>query len=519
MRSNRIWSPTVAEAFLFDSTQAQAEALAPAGRPLKDLIAEIRDLYLEDDRPWVIGFSGGKDSTAVLQLVYTAVLSLPAQQQTKHIFVVSSDTLVETPVVVDLLDRTLATLNDAAATSGVPLEAHQVSPEHNQTFWVNLLGRGYPAPTKTFRWCTERMKINPVNAFILDKVAEYGEAVVVLGARSAESATRAQVIAKHRVDGTRLGRHTSLPNAYVYTPIDDWSADEVWEYLMSAPRPWGGDNRALLDLYRGSNAGECPIVIDTSTPSCGNSRFGCWTCTVVTTDKAMESLVDQGEAWMRPLLEFRNLLAETTRPDRKKEFRNHRRRTGKVSFARGSIQDDGDGNRVRRHVPGPYWMRYRRKWLEHLLTLQRDLRAAGHDIELVTEQELHHIRREWLNDPNEPDWADHLPAIYRRVFGSDLEWTHHDAGTFTSADEEALKDLGDQHAVPSTLVRKLLDLELSMDGLAKRRGLPDRIRAILTEEWRPLQLVLKHGKQVRDGGYQDEIDHLQEALAALDDDA
>lgn len=507
----------MAEAFLFDSPWEQAESLAPAGRPLKDLIGEIRDLYLEDDRPWVVGFSGGKDSTAVLQLIYAAILSLHARERVKRVFVVSSDTLVETPVVVDLLARTLTTLNEAAAAAGVPLEAHQVSPEEHQTFWVNLLGRGYPAPTKAFRWCTERMKINPVNAFILDKVAEYGEAIVVLGARSAESATRAQVIAKHRVDGTGLGRHTSLPNAYVYTPIEDWTADEVWEYLMSAPRPWGGDNRALLELYRGSNAGECPVVIDTSTPSCGNSRFGCWTCTVVTTDKAMESLVEQGEAWMRPLLEFRNLLAETTKPDRKREFRNYRRRTGKVSFARGGVQDDREGNRVRKHVPGPYWMRYRRKWLKRLLTMQRDLRAAGHGIELVSESELHQIRREWLNDPNEPDWTDHLPIIYRRVFGEDLDWTHHDAGAFTSADEEILSQLGVHHAVPPTLVRKLLDLEISMDGLAKRRGMSERIRAILTEEWQPLHVVLAQGERVRDGGYQEEIDRLQAALGAVDD--
>ena len=505
------------EAFLYDSTWEQAEALAPAGRPLKDLIGEVRDLYLEDDRPWVIGFSGGKDSTAVVQLVYTVLLSLSPAQRDKRIFVVSSDTLVETPLVVDLLAQTLANLNEVAAAEGVPLEAHQVTPLQNQTFWVNLLGRGYPAPTKAFRWCTERMKINPVNAFILDKVAEYGEVIVILGARSAESTTRAQVIAKHRVDGTRLARHTSLPNAYVYTPIDDWTADEVWEYLMSAPRPWGGDNRALLELYRGSNAGECPIVIDTSTPSCGNSRFGCWTCTVVTKDKAMESLVEQGESWMRPLLEFRNLLAETTQPARKTEFRNYRRRTGKVSFARGGIQDDGDGNRVRKHVPGPYWMRYRRKWLEHLLTLQRDLHAAGRDVELISEDELHHIRREWLNDPNEPDWADHLPAIYRRVFEQDLDWTHDDAGAFTQADEEALRELGVKHGIPPTLVRKLLDLEVAMDGLTKRRGMAERIHAILAEEWQPLHVVLAQGERVRDGGYQDEIDRLQSRLASLDD--
>ena len=506
----------MSEAFLFASPWEQADALAPAGRPLKNLLSEIRDLYLEDDRPWVVGFSGGKDSTAVLQLIYTAVLSLPPGQRSKRIFVVSSDTLVETPVVVDLLAITLSNLNKVAATEAIPLEAHQVSPAGNQTFWVNLLGRGYPAPTAAFRWCTERMKINPVNAFILDKVAEYGEAVVILGARSAESASRAQVIAKHRVDGTRLGRHTSLPNAYVYTPIEDWTADEVWEYLMSAPRPWGGDNRALLELYRGSNAGECPIVIDTNTPSCGNSRFGCWTCTVVTTDKAMESLVEQGESWMKPLLKFRNLLAETTQPNRKSEFRNYRRRTGKVSFARGGVQDDGEGNRVLKHVPGPYWMRYRREWLEHLLKLQRDLRKAGRDIELISEDELHQIRREWLNDPNEPDWADHLPALYRRVFGKDLDWSHDDSGAFTPVDEEILIELGVQYDLPPTLVRKLLDLEVAMDGLAKRRGMAERIHAILTEEWQPLDVVLARGERVRDGGYQEEIDRLQLEIEALE---
>ena len=218
----------MSEEFLYNDAWAQARDLAMAGRPLADLIGEVQALYREDKRPWVVGFSGGKDSTAVLQLVYTAVAALPEEQREKDIFVVSSDTLVETPVVVDLLGDTLSGLNAAASRDGIPLEAHQVTPHEDQTFWVNLLGKGYPAPTTTFRWCTERMKINPINAFILDKVAQYGDAIVILGARSAESASRAQVIAKHRIDGTSLGRHTSLPNAYVYTPIEDWTADEVW---------------------------------------------------------------------------------------------------------------------------------------------------------------------------------------------------------------------------------------------------------------------------------------------------
>ena len=507
------------EAFLYETTEEQARSLEPAGRPLSHLIHDLGELYLEDDRPWVVGFSGGKDSTAVLQLVFTAVLSLPPEKRTKRIFVVSSDTQVETPIVVDLVGATLAELNDAASSHGIPLEAHQVTPRSDQTFWVNLLGKGYPAPTQTFRWCTERMKINPINAFIVDKVANYGEVIVILGARSAESASRAQVIAKHRIDGSQLSRHTTLPNAYIYTPIQDWTADEVWEYLMSAPRPWGGDNRALLDLYKGSNAGECPVVIDTSTPSCGNSRFGCWTCTVVTTDKAMESLVEQGEDWMRPLLDFRNMLSETTKPEQKEKYRNFRRRTGKISFAKGDLQDDDKGSRVRKHVPGPYWMKYRRKWLKRLLEAQRDMQANGHQLELIKEEELHLIRREWLNDPNEPDWADELPGIYRDVFKTDLDWIQNDASGFTQPDADLLEELEQRYGIPGTLVRKLLDLEVSMDGLARRQGLTDRIHRILNEDWQPLETVLEAGERVLDGGYQEEIDRLQTELYMLDETA
>lgn len=482
-------------AFPFKSHQELISAHSIAGRPLKDLIHEIQEIYLGDDRPWIIGFSGGKDSTTVLALIYTALQNLPTGQAKKSIYVVSSDTLVETPVVVDLMNKVIKTINAQGKKDGLPISAHVVYPQSDQTFWANLLGRGYPAPRQTFRWCTERMKINPVTSFITGKVAEYGEVVVALGSRSQESASRSQVIAKHRIDGSALSRHSTLPNAYTYMPIQDWSADEVWEYLLSAPCPWHGDNMELFELYKGSNQGECPLVIDTSTPSCGNSRFGCWTCTVVTEDKAIHSLIEAGMEWMRPLLDFRNELYQSTIPENKTKYRNYKRRTGKVSYARAKEIDDDSEIEVK-HIPGPYWMDYRKKWVKHLLQIQKDMNDAGHDITLINDHELQAIRQQWLRDPNEPDWPDSLPRIFSDVYpDSDFEWIENDAGVFTEHDVELLESLGDKFDVPAQLIMKLLEIEISSGGLAQRKGVLSKLESMLKNDWGTLEDIKQRKSQ------------------------
>ncbi|WOI97963.1 DNA phosphorothioation system sulfurtransferase DndC [Citrobacter koseri] len=464
-----------------------------AGRPLSDFISEIQRVYLADKRPWVIGYSGGKDSSAVTTLIYLALLGLSPDQREKPVFVVCSDTLVETPVVVDLISRTMKLIEKGAERDNLPITVQQVIPKVNETFWVNLLGKGYPAPTRQFRWCTERMKINPVSDFIRDKVSQYDEVIVVLGSRSAESSSRAQVIAKHKIDGTRLARHTTLSNAFIYTPIDTWSVDDVWKLLRGAFRyspddveewenPWGGNNRPLWTLYMDSSGqGECPMVIDDSTPSCGNSRFGCWTCTVVTKDRAMESLVQNGEQWMTPLLEFRNMLANTTDPSQKDKYRNYKRRTGKVSYQNAKEGEDISADR--KHVPGPYWLSYRKMWLEQLLNLEKSLNAEGHDIKLITEGELHAIRQEWLKDPNEPDWKDSLPEIYRRVYGQDLNWLLDERVRFAGADAGLLIDLAHDHGIVPEMIMKLIELEISFEGMGRRQNVQKKIESILQQDW------------------------------------
>lgn len=464
-----------------------------SGRVLAEYVAEVQRVYCSDKRPWVIGYSGGKDSSAVITLIYLALLGLEPKFRTKSVFIVSSDTLVETPVVVDLISRTLGQIEKGARRDNLPITCHAVVPKTEETFWVNLLGKGYPAPTRSFRWCTERMKINPVSDFIKDKISQFDEVIVILGSRSSESASRAQVIAKHKIDGSHLARHTTLANAFIYTPIDTWEVEDVWKLLRGAYKyalddieewesPWGGNNRPLWTLYMdSSDQGECPLVIDESTPSCGNSRFGCWTCTVVKKDRAMESLIKNGEEWMLPLLNFRDLLSLTTEPEKKDIYRNYKRRTGKVSY-----QYAKEGENIattRKIVPGPYWMKYRKQWLKQLLEIELNFNKKGHTIQLITEPELHAIRHEWLRDPNEPDWSDSLPKIYKEVYGENLNWVIDDQSHFDESDAQLLKQLAPEYDVEAEMVMKLIELEISLEGFSRRQGIFNKIENILKQDW------------------------------------
>jgi len=441
-------------------------------RTIQDIHKEIRDVYKRYPQPWVIGYSGGKDSTTVLQLVWNAIKELPSEERQKPIFVIASDTRVETPVIVDYIDNTLHRVNETAKAQGMPFSAEKVVPTVNDSFWVNLIGRGYPAPTTRFRWCTERMKINPANRFIEEKVAQYGEVIMVLGIRKTESSTRMQLMSTYQVRNHLLRRHSSLRGAYVYAPIADFSTDDVWTYLLQVPSPWGNNNRDLAALYRNASAGECPLVIDTTTPSCGNSRFGCWVCTVARRDTSMEALIDNGEDWMEPLLEFREWLVTTTEPERKREFRDIKGRDGRVVFKK-------DGTLAAR----TYTLESSKLMLEKVLHAQKAVRRDGPDpaMELISAEELCEIRRLWRIERQ--DWEDSVPQIFRAVNGYDLNWPKDDDGTFDADQKELLSSLCQEYDVPFELVARMLEVERQSTGMTRRAGVQKALQAVLSQEW------------------------------------
>ena len=347
--------------------------------------ADIRDEYRSANQdPWIIGYSGGKDSTLLVQLVFEMLLDLAPGDRIRPVHILCNDTLVESPILMTYIDKMLGRLQNAADTLNLPIVVVKTKPDPDQTFWVNLIGRGYPAPTRMFRWCTDRMKIAPTSNYIRTKISETGEVVLLLGVRRAESANRAVSMNRHpNVAGSRLNPHDDMKGCMVFRPIIDMTTDDVWLILLQRTPPWGGSHRELVTLYRNAQGGECPLVIDKSqAPSCGtsSSRFGCWTCTVVEKDRSMEGFIDSGHENMEPLMEFRDWLAK---------FRNERskrmveRRDGRVALM-------GDGITT---VAGPFTVEARQEILARLLAVQKEV-----EIPLISDDEIARIRTMWADD-------------------------------------------------------------------------------------------------------------------------
>lgn len=352
------------------------------GDRLRAILADLREEYLQPhSTPWILGFSGGKDSTLLAQLVCEMLLSLPPRKRQRIVHVVANDTLVESPVIAHHLDMVLERMRAAIEPLRLPLIVAKTVPDVEQTFWVNLIGRGYPSPSRVFRWCTDRMKIAPTTTYIKTQVDERGEAVLLLGVRSAESTQRRRSVARYD-NGQRLNPHNSLQNCFVYKPIVDLSTDEVWQTLLQSSPPWGGTHRELVTMYRNAGGGECPLVTDKSeAPSCGtaSSRFGCWTCTVIEKDKSAESFIEAGYGDLEPLLEFRDWL-KAIREDG--GMRMATRRNGTLNFV-------GEG----RLIPGPFTLPARRQILDRLLEIQAEV-----DMQLISDDEIDAIQRIWAED-------------------------------------------------------------------------------------------------------------------------
>lgn len=505
----------------------------------------IKKAYKNDNRPWVVGYSGGKDSTVAVQLIFEAMMEMSKEELTKTVYVISSDTLVETPLIINSINQTLSRIQTEAIKQNLPIETHKVKPLAENSFWVNLIGRGYPSPNQTFRWCTDRLKIDPSNQFIKEKVSTFGEVIMVLGVREDESVSRGNNIRSHTVEGKMFMRHSTLANAFVFAPIRNFTVDDVWNYLLNSPSPWGDDNFELHKLYQDSSSGECPLVVDKSIKesagSCGNSRFGCWVCTVVTEDKALTGFIQSGEDWMKPLLNFRNWLT-SIRDDRTKRMKFRMNGQTYIREVKIGLNDEGvscvlipkksgrpkdaipvkkytivakenlktfiEENNVDLSAPedqmilieytekglegeemkkygqlglGPYTMQSRNEILQRLLAVQATVQHPTDPYyELISLEELKAIREIWFN---EGVWEDAVSETYYKVYKEYPDFDIDDQAIVSSDQISDLEMLCKEFNVDVRTMKKLINMEQKYAGYKFRRGINDDIAKILKQDY------------------------------------
>jgi DNA sulfur modification protein DndC len=201
----------------------------------------------------------------------------------------------------------------------------------------------------------------------------------------------------------------------------------------------------------------------------------------------MEAMIDNGEEWMIPLLEFRDRLAETQDPANKPAQREYRGRDGRIKTTK-----------ERRH-PLPHlhpWISPS-TLLRDLLETEKTIQTYDAGFQLIGEDELSEIRRLWIAERQ--DWADSLPAIYRDVTGRTLAWEVNDSPTPGQLEAALLAEVTTDADVPLRLVQKLLDAEWQHYGMRRRSTIHKAIEKVLGEDWRALEQVLADAQRELEG--------------------
>lgn len=442
----------------------------------EDIIKEIMIVYHHDARPWLIGYSGGKDSTLLVSLVYEAMKRLrdAGGALSKKVYVITSDTMVENPIVKKYMHSSSDSINKAAKRDNINLQAEMIYPEAEQTFWSRVIGLGYPTPEPPgFRWCTERLKINPMNKFVNERIKESGEIIILLGVRKGESLSRFKTISAREIEGKLLNMHNDIANAYVYNPITEIPNELVWEFLLKedCKSPWGSDMKYLFNLYQGESLGEEKSVLGEidrdKIPVTGNSRFGCWCCTMVKEDKSLQNFInkskDKKEVEMLTLLRnFRNRLLEM-REDR--QLREAKRRNG-------SVYKKSDGS----FGMGPFTLEARRIILEGLLELEN---KTG--LELITEAELKVIDKMWDEEGDLTGRT--LVDTYSKVKGRKLPWDEYKAPRFDNEAIIAIKEVSDKHNIPVELITKLIVSVDTNKHITRNNKMQKSFDQIINQGW------------------------------------
>lgn len=488
---------------------------------VRQLIVEMRDLYLRDNKPWILMSSQGKDSTTVTSLVWEMLSELPEEQRFKPVHLVTGDTLVEVPAMRTYVNRSLEAMRTAARAQRLPIEIHTAKPAMKNRFFRQCLGKGNPPPNERsrFRWCTDKLKIQPSEYLVdqviqqhLDLFAGY-DCLMLLGVRLQESTKRAGTMNRYSLD-EKFARHAKYPNVLIYRPVMDFSSDDIWNYLLHKNiLGWGIDANELYELYRDS-AGECPLTLPDGRQSktCGGSRFGCWTCCYAgMEDKMLINQIDNGDDSLVPLLFWKQSLYQM-RNDIRYRLPLRRQKKAKVKSYESPLLEL-DGVEVvqsdAEYDAGSLTLYARRLLLESLLKAQQE---SGYV--LIEPEEVQAILKDWREEGYGVSFAElqpqHFPYDGLLTYGKDGNLNERESRTQTPVFElRRTLEESDVHSLYCRLNRSYEGISLIADRSYRGYKFIVNHRDILSDEqaerylndW--LSLVLP-GDAVLDSVYDEE---------------
>jgi DNA sulfur modification protein DndC len=353
---------------------------------------------------WMIAYSGGKDSSATASFVTWAIHTGQIKAP-ESLTILYADTRQELQPLWSVAQLFMDKLR------GQGFNAQTVLPELDERFYVYMLGRGVPPPSNRFRWCTEKIKITPMERALEARRAETGEKFLGLtGVRLGESAQRdARIAVSCSKDSGECGQgwfQTNPPDAVSDTlaPLLHWRLCFVWDWLYFAC------DDAWMKFAGINHPGHGYIGLGEIAEIYGDdeARTGCVGCALASRDKALENLV-KNPKWshLRPLLEIKPLFKELKKP--------------KWRLRKGVPEKKKDGSYAKNgQRMGPLTMEGRAFGLERILDIQR---RAG--VDLINAEEEARIREMWSLGVyperwSESDVAADLPVDKITTFGHDL---------------------------------------------------------------------------------------------------
>lgn len=375
-----------------------------------ELIHELKVSYLDPTTigyPIAVAYSGGKDSTLVVKAYIEMLEALPAYQRVRPVHILSCDTGLEFPNIIENLVSNCQEIQEYALVKNLPVTVHLLQPEVSQKYFPLLVGLGYLPPRRMTKWCVQRLKINVTQAIIRKLALEFECCIVVLGTRESESVSRSNSIRKHSNGNERYNSRANMVKSdnqlqvirqLVYQTIRYFSTNAVWNAFEKDGFPWGLGYSRMKKLYKDAS-GECPLVADTSKQGTCGGRYGCYLCTLISEDKAMLSLLQNGYGWMKPIHDYRKFMISLAENPNMREQFMYDRKSGKI---------------LKEKSQGGFNKKGRRLLFSKLMKLRELIartKPADLQFEVISDEEIEQIQKYWLELDQVNLWKNEDPQL------------------------------------------------------------------------------------------------------------